>query len=441
MTKKRIQKQTDRTNIDSECIQRLNAIHNMIKNATLEGTVAVIPKNDDEVLNAKYNLLRIKQTRITNKARSSENTSRSTIFRDLALLRATIKDGGFEAPIQFDYSKKGYYYTDTNFELVTYDSSLESLVSLATAKIILSDLSNNSPVYKKISEITDQVTGYTDLAKRIAIAPRPKEKLKNIIWSNIATSISENRKIKIIHSTKNKRSKIKSTELIFSPFQLIYDEQSSYYYLYGQGEVDVPYNQLFSFESYSEDFYFWGHKNPTETRKFITLIKCSQIESIEITDEHFSLSKEFDSTKNYMTQNIGIRKTIWDKEALNIKPEIKTIITKYQNATQNDNSSNNKITIKVYNKARAQFKEQSFAEDLEILEETSDDITVSFTPNFSDILKWCLSLGSEIVPLAPQNLVNNWKREVIESFKQHITKDDLNFYEEMNKDLESIKKS
>ena len=63
MTKKRIQKQTDRTNIDSECIQRLNAIHNMIKNATLEGTVAVIPKNDDEVLNAKYNLLRIKQTR------------------------------------------------------------------------------------------------------------------------------------------------------------------------------------------------------------------------------------------------------------------------------------------------------------------------------------------------------------------------------------------
>lgn len=249
----RRQKQTDRSNLDKECLDRLNSIHKMIKAATKSGTVAALTK-DPENDEADFNLLKIEQTRKTKKA--GKTVSRATIYRDLALLRQC------NAPIKFDKGKGGYYYTDPDYEFGAGSSSPDNLTCLAVTKNLLSNLSTETPIYKKLSEVANNISGYSNLVKRIAIAPRPKKKIDDALWKAISTALTENRTINISidYFGQKKPYRLNYT---FHPYQLICDEGR--YFLWGN---DVDFNQKM-------------------------LVNLNDITSVALKDENFELPEDF----------------------------------------------------------------------------------------------------------------------------------------------------
>ena len=72
----------------------------------------------------------------------------STISRDIEFLRDR-----FYAPIEYDFVRKGYYYTE-KFEMPLNNISPEKIQTLFAAKHLLEHF-KNSPIYDEISKIID----------------------------------------------------------------------------------------------------------------------------------------------------------------------------------------------------------------------------------------------------------------------------------------------
>ena len=335
----RHQKQTDRSNIDEECLNRLNKIHTLIKQATLANTVVTLQS--------------IQESLPPNK-KTNTPISRATVYRDLALLSANKVDkehNGFGAPIKFDRVKGGYYYTDPAYDFISYTTSPDNLISLVIAKELLSKLSSESPIYKKISDVTKEITGteYSKLTERIAIAPRPQKKIDYSLWQTISTALTENRILKL-NIKYFGMTKPYTLTYDFSPYQLIFDEGN--YYLWGM-------------ENLSGGF---GIKNPS------ILINLNDIDSCELTDETFELPEDF----TYKREKI-------------------------------------EYTIKLFSTARNEIVNCAFAESQEVLEKNENEgsIVVKFKASeFLLVHSWIMEHGANAVPLAPSNLVDAWKNEI-----------------------------
>lgn len=335
----RHQKQTDRSNIDEECLNRLNKIHTLIKEATLKNTVVS---------------LQAIQEYLPPNAKTKGPISRATIYRDLALLSANKEDvehGGFGAPIKFDRVQGGYYYTDPTYDFISDSSAPENLVSLVIAKDLLSNLSNESPIYKKISDITKEITGaeYSKLTERIAIAPRPQKKIDASLWKAISTALTENRILKL-NVKYFGMTKPYTLEYNFSPYQLIFDEGN--YYLWGLENLDEGFK--------------------TESPKI--LLNLNDIDSGELTDNTFELPEDF----------------CYKKKS-----------TEYK--------------IKLFTIARNDIANCAFAEEQEILEKNEEEgsITISFKASeFLLVHKWVMEHGANVIPLEPKELVDAWKNEI-----------------------------
>ena len=107
----------------------------------------------------------------------------STISRDIEFLRDR-----FYAPIEYDFVRKGYYYTE-KFEMPLNNISPEKIQTLFAAKHLLEHF-KNSPIYDEISKIIDFLTDTninydSEFLDRIAVPPVPefivdKEILKKI---------------------------------------------------------------------------------------------------------------------------------------------------------------------------------------------------------------------------------------------------------------------
>lgn len=67
-----------------------------------------------------------------------------------------------EAPLEYDSSKKGYYYSDTNFQLATPDITQEELLAILVAQNILS-LSAGGVISQKIKSFGKKLFGAPEL--------------------------------------------------------------------------------------------------------------------------------------------------------------------------------------------------------------------------------------------------------------------------------------
>ena len=335
----RHQKQTDRSNIDEDCLSRLNKIHTLIKTASLSQNV--------------ISLVEIQNSLPVNK-KTNEPISRATIYRDLALLGSKKEDdetGGFGAPIKFDRVKGGYYYTDVSYNFNEETSSSENLVSLVLAKNLLSGLSSESPVYKKISKLTKDISSTEELklTERIAIAPRMRKTIEESLWNSISTALAENRNLnlKVKYFGMNKTYMLNYN---FSPYQLIYDEGT--YFLWGKENLDDGFRI----------------KSPR------ILLSLNDIDSGELTDEHFELPEDF----------------------------------RYQKETE-------KYKIKLFSIARNEIVNCAFATNQEVIERNEDEgsVVVAFeSSEFLLVHNWILGLGANVIPLEPQDLVDAWENEI-----------------------------
>jgi len=294
-------------------------------------------------------------------------TSQSSIMRDIAYMRDMMN-----APIEYDFFKKGFYYTEKTFRLPAAYATVDDLLALGMAKNLL-DLYKNTPIHEAALTLLENILAPLHgeqnaewFLDRIIIPKTASAPVDAEIWNNIVISLRENRVITFRYEdaeakrlyTRDKAQKQKLDSRRVHPYQLIFDRSNWYLYAF---DVD---------------------------RKDLRLFSLARINDVALKTETFAVKKDFDYRSMEGISYFGI----------------------YMG------SQTNKFVIEITGDTRW-IKERQWAEDQQI-QKTKTGIKLSFTSNqFEKVMEWTLSQGSYARPLAPKMFVDLWKSIVADMAK------------------------
>lgn len=318
--------------LNKKMIERLVIIHNAIK-------AGLYP--DNRALRRIY----CKQT-------GYGKVGEATINRDIDTLRTY-----FHAPLEFDRTKGGYYYTNPRWDFVLSNISAEDVFYLSAAKTLLSSFAG-SPLFSAISSVIDFVTdtqgpGKSALLKRVAVPPKPKTSVDEGVWNAMLSAVQNNLIVEFDYSG---RWNTQATRRRFAPYQFLFDDGMCF--VFGRS-LDRDAERVFSLGRI---------KNPV------------------VTDEHFSLPADFDFTSRCGGGKFGV--------------------------FMSDDSIS--FTIDFYGASREFVRERVWADD-QVLTDSDDEgkTRLSFSSTQSPkVMEWILSQGADAVPVAPEWFVAEWKAEI-----------------------------
>lgn len=286
----------------------------------------------------------------------NEGKGIATISRDIEFLKYR-----FDAPIEYDYTKRGYYYTE-DYDMPLNNIPSDNLITLTAAKQLLSHF-KNTPIYDDISNVINLLMQSFSLSssnfmERIALPPTTQCQVDDKIWPVIFDALKKNTKIEFDYSG---RWNTQITHRKVHPYQLVMDDGK--YFLFG----------------YSEE------------RQEVRLFSLSRIINLEETDETFILPDNYDFESHCGGGKFG----------------------------SFSSNQSEKYKIEFYENARQMVKECIWADD-QFLEddESRDCTTITFTSTqFLKIEEWILSQGCYAKPLEPEWLVQEWKEHIHEMLK------------------------
>lgn len=274
-----------------------------------------------------------------------------TINRDVDFLK-----NRFNAPIEYDAKKRGYYYSE-DFDMPLNSFSPEDLQTLFCAKMLLSSY-EGTPVYDNAKKLIDFLTdsrniGNSNFLNRIALPPTPKIIIDEKIWSEIVKAMQENF---VIEFDYNGRWNPESSHRRVHPYQILLDDGVCF---------------VFGF---------------SEERDDERLFALNRIKNLTVTDEHFALPEDFDFSSRCGGGKFGAFMTD-DKE---------------------------KFTIDFFDESRQFVKDCVWADNQKISDFDDENRTrISFDSTQSlKILEWVLSQGRNARPVSPEWFVQNWKDEI-----------------------------
>ena len=281
--------------------------------------------------------------------------STSTISRDIELMR-----GDLRAPIKYDNSKLGYYYSEKwEPPFAISESDWESLLG---AKLLLNGW-KDTPMYERLSETLtamlhpENVSG-TSILERFAIAPRQKSIVDRNTWETAKKSLEEN---KIIEFDYKGKSDSECQHRRVHPYQLVFDDGNIFIYGYSEERDDT---RLFLFQR-------------------ITNIFC--------TDETFELPKDYKFESKCGGGKFG------------------AFASDYMETYR----------IEFYSYSRAYVKACIWADDQKIEDdEERDGTTLEFSSaQWDRVMSWVMSHKENAKPLAPDWFVESW-RDSIDKMKR-----------------------
>jgi predicted DNA-binding transcriptional regulator YafY len=278
-----------------------------------------------------------------------------TISRDIEFLRDR-----FGAPICYDATQRGYYYED-DFEMPLNMISSKDVMFLSLVKQLMTQY-EGSPIYTEISSIIDFLTdsqgiGKSDFLKRVAAHPLPKVVVNEDSWNKVIKALKENTLLKFDY---NGRWKTETTHRLVRPYQVLL--QDGMYYVFGFDE------------------------NADNDKGGERLFNLSRMKNIENIKQTFELPEDFE----FATRCGGGRFGAF-KEANKLHYE-----------------------IDFYDDARQFVKDCVWADDQEFYDSEEENMTtIKFSSSQSaKVLEWVLSQGVRARPIAPEEFVERWKKEI-----------------------------
>ena len=282
--------------------------------------------------------------------------SLSTINRDIEFLKDR-----FNAPIVYDAKQRGIFYSE-DYDMPLNMISPDDLMTLSTAKQLLSHY-EGTPVFEEASRIIDflcdtQTVGNSGFLNRIALPPSPKIIVDERIWNLIVKAMQKNLKIEFDY---NGRWQTERTHRKVRPYQILLDEGRCF---------------LFGF---------------SEERNSERLFLLSRIKKLTLTEETFSLPKDFDFNSRCAGGKFG------------------TFLAE----------DSDEFVIDFYNDGRQYVKECVWAENQKITDYDDENRTeISFVSSQGlKIREWVLSQGANARPLKPEWFVKDWKKQLEEMRK------------------------
>ena len=284
----------------------------------------------------------------TTLAKANE-TGTATISRDLDFMRDRLR-----APIEYDFTHKGFYYTEGTFRLPASFGSAEDIMAMGMAKTLLS-LYKNTPIYDAAKNLMESVTAPLGEAKnsrwyeeRIIVPAVPSVQFSPEIWQCVCEGLQKNRVLCFEYRATWKSG---YTPRHVRPYQLLFDNGAWYLYAY------------------------------SKEGKGVRMYSLSRIQNISLEDETF----KFPATADFRAQLGG----------------------SYFGAY----STEKKIRFRIafYNDGAMRIKERLWAADQRITE-TKDGVILSFSSaQYGKVLELVLANGRDALPLEPTQLVKDWR--------------------------------
>lgn len=166
---------------------------------------------------------------------SGEDFSKKTFSRDIEWLK------DHNAPIEYDTSKKGFYYSNQTYTLPSILLSEQDILSLLIIEDALSSYSN-SPFYSSLQKVFYEVKSNLpekanidskELSEKFSIIPEPVTMINEDIWQNIQEGLKYNLKTKIHYKSPKFKNAISR---VIHPYHL--SRQKGEWYLLCHSEKD-----------------------------------------------------------------------------------------------------------------------------------------------------------------------------------------------------------
>jgi len=281
-------------------------------------------------------------------------TSISSINRDIAYMRDLLN-----APIEYDFFKKGFYYSEVAFRLPAAYATADDLLALGMAKTLM-DLYKNTPIHEAALNLLESISTPLKTEKKAAwfkdriILPKiASAALDTNTWDNIVNSMRENRVITFLYSSVDKQN-LRQVR----PYQLLFDQRV---------------------------WFLFAHDEDRNEMRIFTL---SRITDVTLTDKKFTIPRDFDYRSIEGTSYFGIY----------------------------TGTKTHKFIIVITGDTRW-ITERVWADDQKI-KNIKNGIELSFTSNqFDKVLDFILSLTPRAKPLAPKALVDRWEAAIKEAGK------------------------
>ena len=280
----------------------------------------------------------------------------ATISRDLDYMRDRMY-----APIEYDFTHKGYYYTEDFEPSMQNHLSDKDLRVMLSAKTLLSHY-KNTPIYEEACSMLDLLSSNamegknTALMNRIAVAPSVETNVNQEIWNAIQDSLNQNHILQFDYTDRwGKRTEQRRLR----PYQLVLDEGVC---------------------------YLFGYDELRQAERIFSLIR---MKNAVVTEDEFELLDDFEFESRCKDGNFG---AVFSKKT-------------------------DHYVIEFYNEARLIVKEKIWA-DSQVFKEDDNKTTIEFdSSQFLKIKAWILSNGCNAKPIQPEWLVNEWKRHITEMSK------------------------
>jgi predicted DNA-binding transcriptional regulator YafY len=279
-------------------------------------------------------------------------TGTATISRDIEFMKDMMN-----APIEYDFTHKGYYYTEKTFRLPAAFASAEDMLALGMAKTLLS-LYQNTPIYDAAKGLMESVTApLTDgenprwYEERVIVPPVPAVQFSPEVWNAVCEALRKNRVLKFEY-----RSTWKSgyTPRRVRPYQLLFDNGAWYLYAYS-----------------------------TEGRG-MRMYSLPRIRNISLEDETFAFPADADYRARVDGSYFGAYST----------------------------EKTRRFRIAFYNDGAMRIKERLWAADQRI-KETPNGVILSFSSSqYGKVLELVLANGRDAQPLEPKELVRDWQDNI-----------------------------
>ena len=282
--------------------------------------------------------------------------SEATILRDIERLR-----NDFNAPIEYDRFKKGYFYTHPTFRIPANLSTEKEIVAARLMSNLLETL-RGTPIYAQTVEVFATLATDIDdntesgLAKRLSnrivflgMNPVP---ISDEVWASLENALAQNRYITFDYAYFDGGE---PKQITAEPWQLLFS--NGMWTLYGK-------------ETKSGEIRFYN---------------LPLINNVRLHKESFTLPEDFEYTK----RAVGNFGRYIARKTYEFKIKIESPITLNW--------------VRTY----------QWADDQRFEPQTDGSTLMTFTSNqLYPVLNWVMSQGKWMTPLAPTELVDLWREQV-----------------------------
>ncbi|MFO7848460.1 MAG: WYL domain-containing protein [Spirochaetia bacterium] len=295
-------------------------------------------------------------------AEEYEGVSARTIKRDIEWLRDF-----HDAPIEYSYRKKGYYYSEEDFALPALRISESEMFSMAIAEQALSQY-RNTPVYERLRHVFDKITDLLPervtvaadwLHSRFTIFEEPFAMINEDVWKSAMEGLRDERSIRFHYTAPGYSNSVVRT---LNPYHAV---------------------------CHKGQWYLIGYEGVKEE---VRIFAFSRMSDVYLLDRRFNIPEDF-SLDDFVDRDFGV-------------------FARYTSYS---------VRLRIASDVHTFFTERIWHRNQKLETGPDGTLILSFPTNqLEEVMYWVLSWGEHVVVEEPKELVDMVRGRLEKTLEQYM---------------------